>query len=636
VAVDDSTTSLDRRCRHCGTAVPPGFAFCSKCGATVESRDTGDDPLAERLSALFGRELELERLLGRGGMAAVYSAFDPALQRRVAVKVLLPEIAEDPEMVTRFLREGRTVAALQHPHVVAVYGVREGDGVSAIVMQFVEGRSLDVVVAEKGRLPLAAAGLVLSQVAAGLQHAHDRGIVHRDVKPANVLLDSAGSAIVSDFGIARRQGVTSITGEGMVFGTIAYMSPEQRRGEAIGPPADQYAFGVMAFEVLTGRLPFTGTVQEMMRGHLYDPPPALRPLRADVPVGVEALVLRMLEKDPAARPRDMAAAERAFGSLVPDERSTTTILAGLSQVEAKAGSEVRRAVTRPVTKRLDEPVPSTARASVPVPATGRPALLRWAGAVGALAAIVAFAWAWQSRRADTRGASPAPEAAAPTAAAPLQGAGAASHRTDTIPPGTAPSSALSPSSSSTRSQLSGAARGNDASPGARGANPAPPVSPGADPRSAVTARDSAPTRLAPPREATPLPVASQTESPPSASPATSSLGATATITDARAVAREFVTLLNKGQWREVEQLKAIEGDAAARAELVRLARTSAEFAAGFDRVASAPVAAGDAFLTEFVVDLEWKGGRKLVQVRVRAEKRDGAWRLAGFGALPAE
>jgi serine/threonine-protein kinase len=534
-------------------------------------------------------------------------------------------------MVTRFLREGRTVAALQHPHVVAVYGVRGGAGVSAIVMQFVEGRSLDVVLAERGRLSLPAAGLVLSQVAAGLQHAHERGIVHRDIKPANVLLDAAGRAVVSDFGIARRQGVTSITGEGMVYGTLAYMSPEQRRGEAIGPAADHYALGVMAFEVLTGRLPFTGTLAEMVRAHLHDPAPALRPLRAEVPEAVETLVLRMLEKDPAARPRDLLGAERAFRSLVPDERSTTTILAGLSQVGVKAGSEVRRAVTRPLTMRSDEPAPVPAvpvPANVPVPAAAPAAArnrrstgLRWAGAVVALAAISTFAWIWQSRRANTQGAE-------------TPGAASAAR-----PPASSQASPLQPG---------GAAATNGAIPVRRETRPAPLLVPPSDPRAGAVIRDSAP-----PTAATPVPVVSKTDVPPAAAPPTVSpaassaaapataspaaaIGSTARLEDARAVASAFVALLNKGRWREVEQFAALEGDAATRAELVKLTRTATDFAAGFDRVASAPVPAGDAFLTEFVLELEWKGGHKLVQLRARAEKHDGAWRLAAFGASPAE
>src|ERR1019366_6608646 len=148
---------------------------------------------------------------------------------------------------------------------------------------------------------------------------------------------------------------------------------------------------------------------------------------------------------------------------------------------------------------------------------------------------------------------------------------------------------------------------------------------------------AAPPRVAPPRDATPLPVAPKTEAPPPAAPAATALGATATLADARAAASAFVTLLNKQRWREVEQPASLEGgDAAMRTELVRLTRTATDFAAGFDRVASPPIAAGDAFLTEFVLELEWKGGRKLVQLRVRAEKVDGAWRLAAFGASSAE
>ena len=237
------------------------------------------DDLMESVRALFGSELEIEHELGRGGMAVVYSAHDAALQRRVAVKVLLPEYAADEAMAARFLREARTVAALQHPHVVSVYGVRSNGELSAIVMQFVEGRSLDVLLAEKPQLATPIAGLLLSQAAAGLQHAHERGIIHRDVKPANVLIDRDGRAVVSDFGIALRAGATRLTDAGMVVGTMAYMSPEQRSGGVVGPAADQYALGVMAFELFAGRLPFTGALPQMVAQHMHDRPPPLGTLR---------------------------------------------------------------------------------------------------------------------------------------------------------------------------------------------------------------------------------------------------------------------------------------------------------------------------------------------------------------------
>lgn len=273
------------------------------------------DSLRSKLEALFGAEMAIENEIGRGGMAAVFAAFAPGLQRRVAVKMLLPQYADDQLVAERFLREGNTVASLQHPHVVSVYGVRSNEVTKAIVMQYIEGRSLDQVLAEQGTLPLAAVGSILTQVAAALQHAHDRGVIHRDVKPANVLIDLDGRAVVTDFGIARRKDGFATTQMGLVLGTTAYMSPEQRAGERVTPATDQYAFGVMAFELLTGRLPFVGGLGDVIRGHMTEAPPLVSRLRAEIPQDVEELVNRLLAKDPVARWPSLAEAERIFGSL---------------------------------------------------------------------------------------------------------------------------------------------------------------------------------------------------------------------------------------------------------------------------------------------------------------------------------
>ncbi len=269
--------------------------------------------LQAQLQALFGSELLVERELGRGGMAVVFLAFDSALQRRVAVKMLLPEAIVDVSVVERFLREGRTVASLDHPHVVRVMSVRSHHGTSAIVMPYVDGPSLDVVLQQRGRLPIEEAGRILSQVAAGLQHAHDRGVVHRDVKPANVLMDRDGRAIVTDFGIARRDDGSTPTKTGFVLGTVDYMSPEQRAGERVSPATDQYALGVMAFELLTGRLPFVGDLGATTFGHMTQPPPRLQSIRPELPDAVETLVQRMLAKAPEDRWPTLAEVGVAFG-----------------------------------------------------------------------------------------------------------------------------------------------------------------------------------------------------------------------------------------------------------------------------------------------------------------------------------
>lgn len=298
------------------------------------------DELRARLAALFGDELRIDRELGRGGMAAVFLAYDPALERQVAVKLLLPDVSIHSDVVERFLREARTVAALQHPHIVTVYGVRSGGDAHAIVMQFVDGPSLDAVVAERGALPPAQAARMLSQVAAGLQHAHDRGVVHRDVKPANVLVDDQGNAYVSDFGIARRDDGAIVTRAGLVLGSWDYMSPEQRAGERVTAAADQYAFGVMAFEVFTGRLPFPGTPAEVIRGHMETPAPSLRAVVPELTPAVDALIARMLSKDPAHRWPSLVEARERLGVLAVGGTSGE-VTAVDETARADSGSMVR-------------------------------------------------------------------------------------------------------------------------------------------------------------------------------------------------------------------------------------------------------------------------------------------------------
>lgn len=327
----------------------------------------GDAPrLQAQLQALFGAELVVERELGRGGMAVVFLAFDAALQRRVAVKMLLPEAIVDVSVVERFLREGRTVASLDHPHVVRVMSVRSHQGTSAIVMQYVDGPSLDVVLQQRGRLPIEEAGRILSQVAAGLQHAHDRGVIHRDVKPANVLIDRDGRAIVTDFGIARRDDGSTPTKTGFVLGTVDYMSPEQRAGERVSPATDQYALGVMAFELLTGRLPFVGDLGATTFGHMTQPPPPLQSIRPELPDVMEALVQRMLAKAPDDRWPSLAEVGAVFGGAgaAPTTRRTPADAASTPQSNTPV---VIRAVRETPVESVPQPPITSGESAAPPP-----------------------------------------------------------------------------------------------------------------------------------------------------------------------------------------------------------------------------------------------------------------------------
>jgi serine/threonine-protein kinase len=610
VAVSDAPTPAGIRCRLCGTAIAAGFSFCSKCGAPVLAPTGKFDDLIESVRTLFAHELEIERELGRGGMAAVYSAHDVALQRRVAVKVLLPEYAQDEARAARFLREARTVAALQHPNVVSVYGVRSNSELSAIVMQFVDGRSLDVLLAEEPRLALPVAGLLLSQAAAGLQHAHDRGIIHRDVKPANVLVDHEGRAVVSDFGIALREGTTRLTDTGMVVGTMAYMSPEQRSGHVVGPAADQYALGVMAFELFAGRLPFTGAMPKMIAQHMHDAPPSLSALRPELASFVGNTVARMLEKNPEARFRDLHEPERVFRMLAPDEQTTTRILAVMSSVNAAAGRRATPAIPPPATRQslpADVPAPPTRRKSTSRRLRKR--LRPVAFAAAAFVVIAAGAWAWLSSSNDpTITGTPSNPTNSSSSAPATSQAEPAKAATSTL------ATALNPKPSAVAQPTT-----VPGAPAARSPATDFPVSPSTP----VTAPSISP----------PSPSPAPATAPPAPSSAPAS---TATLTDARAAARQFVTMLNQHRASELELLASLDGDAALRTELVRLTRSAPDFAAGFERLGSLPSAAADGFTTDFVLDLEWRGGKRLVMVRLRAVPQGGTWRLTAFGLNAAE
>jgi hypothetical protein len=621
VTTPNATTSeFSRRCRHCGAALDPASSFCSRCGATAELPGAKGDALRESLQALFGRELEIQDELGRGGMAAVYAAFDPALQRRVAVKVLLPDMTEEPGMASKFLQEARTVASLQHPHVVTVYGVRANDTTQAIVMQFVEGRSLDTVL--KGRttrLPIPVAALILSQAASGLQHAHDRGIIHRDVKPANVLLDHDGRAIVSDFGIARRDTAPRTTATGFVIGTWSYMSPEQRQAQAVGGATDQYAFGVMAFEILTGELPFKGTVMEVLAKHLDEPVPSLRERRPEIPVAIEALVHRMMAKKPSDRFPSMRDAERAFKGLVPDEGGTTQIIAGYSHVQQAAGSAVFAApkvqglVSNSLTASREAETVRTEAGAAGASGSASRSNTMVAVAAGAVL-LVTVGVVWQlTHRASQTVANGAP------AAQPANNvSGAPAVRTDSSASTVRGPAQIPPSTSGA---APGTARGT---PSVSPAGPAATSQPSAPAASPPIASPPTPSRAdsAPARPAT---------EPAPAPPADATPALAATVADARKIGKDFATMLNRHQYRELGQVPAVGGDAALRAELIRLTQSATDFAAGFDRIASSPERTKDGFSTDFVLDLEWQGGHKLMQVTAFATLQGGAWRLAGFG-----
>src|SRR3954447_8836469 len=268
----------------------------------------------------------LDELLGRGGMSEVWAATDKELGRRVAIKLLAPDAD-----TARFEREARAVASLAHPNIVQLYDYGQDEGRPYMVLEYVPGGTLEErLAAAKGKpLPDAEAQAISAGVAAGLAHAHPRGVVHRDLKPANILFDDEGRPKLADFGIARMAaGEGTLTEAGTVLGTAAYISPEQAMGEPATPASDVYSFGVLLYRMLTGRLPFeSNDPMELVMQHRDALPPPVTQIRDDAPARLEATTMAALEKSPADRPADGSALLVELGAPAAGLTTATTVLA---------------------------------------------------------------------------------------------------------------------------------------------------------------------------------------------------------------------------------------------------------------------------------------------------------------------
>jgi eukaryotic-like serine/threonine-protein kinase len=251
---------------------------------------------------LVGKRYEISRLLGAGGMGRVYLARDRSLSREVALKVLDDRHAENPEFVERFRREAKAAASLSHPNMVTVYDAGEDDETPYIAMEYVPEGTLKNKLQERGALPPRVAIGITLEVANALAAAHEKGIVHRDIKPENVLVTDQGHAKVGDFGIARAATATAITETDLILGSVRYLSPEQAKGEEVGPPSDLYSLGVVLYEMLTGRVPFDeeNPIATAMK-HVSEEPASPRELDPTIPKALEAITLKLLKKDPEQR-----------------------------------------------------------------------------------------------------------------------------------------------------------------------------------------------------------------------------------------------------------------------------------------------------------------------------------------------
>jgi tRNA A-37 threonylcarbamoyl transferase component Bud32 len=329
-------------CPRCHTPLPVDGRYCSNCPPDVNHE------LGERLARALEGRYEIIRLLGRGGMAAVFLAHDLVLERQVAIKVLPPDMTRDRELITRFQQEAKTAAKLDHPNIIPIHRVESEAGLVYIVMKYVSGQSLEEVL-DKGPLPIPTVRHILREAALALGHAHRRHIVHRDVKPANIMLDEEGRVVLTDFGISKAlEGTTQLTGTGTIIGTPAYMAPEQAKGREVDGRADQYALGIVGHRALTGRLPFEGDAHSILYQQVFEPPPSVLDRRPDTPADLRVALDRALSKEVKGRFHSMEDFARSLSGEQPSSPpsgSTTVVRAplkpwGQSKPDADHGAGV--------------------------------------------------------------------------------------------------------------------------------------------------------------------------------------------------------------------------------------------------------------------------------------------------------
>ena len=355
--------------------------------------------LQARLAHALSGRYRIGDVLGKGGMGVVFHGHDLGQSREVAIKVLRPELSSDETGVARFVREAEIAASLDHPGMIPMYEVGNEEGLNYFVMKYVDGCSLDVLLksrkAEQRLLPIAAITRILSEAAATLAYAHARGVVHRDVKPANIMLDAESRVLLTDFGISKSAVASdsattaaALTEYGTVLGTPHYLAPEQALSRTVDGRADQYALGVVGFEMLTGAVPFDDeTSHGIIHQHVSDLPPRVTMARPDTPPRLAAAIARALLKAPSHRFADMDEFARA---IEPDAarasrywRRVRRFAAALAMVAALAGGAwwfsrpgatpaippAPRAATRPVTRPATRPAVPRAAAARPRPAS---------------------------------------------------------------------------------------------------------------------------------------------------------------------------------------------------------------------------------------------------------------------------
>jgi len=429
-------------CPQCGTAVPAGATSCTRCGSPVTdpvaktlaiaTEDVAErDALLAQLRHELADEYEVERELGRGGMGVVFKAVEIELGRPVALKVLPPGLGQGAA-AERFRREARLAAALDHPSIIPIYRVGRVAGTYYFAMKLIEGRALDEIIEAQGALPLQVILAVLRSTTSALAFAHDRGIVHRDIKGGNILIDRDGRVMISDFGIARAGQEKTLTAQGAMMGTPYYMSPEQGWGGTVGPQSDQYALGILTFQMVTGQVPFDAdSLMTILQHHYFTPPPDVRSVRDGLPAGLVRVLERALKKNAAERfpfTREMLAAVEAVPSSEEERGEAREMLrqlaGGGTVAKVRTGSlpplDSKHFANLAVTAGLAGAPAHLAAPPMPAPPPRAPAwwsrtpLRRAAIGLGALVAIAGLWWLGHPRP------HPAPPqvAAAPSAPAP--------------------------------------------------------------------------------------------------------------------------------------------------------------------------------------------------------------------------
>ncbi|MBI4230026.1 MAG: serine/threonine protein kinase [Planctomycetes bacterium] len=321
---------------------------------------------------IIGDRYRIESLLGKGGMGAVYLAFDPKLQRRVALKILGERHRDAPDAVERFIREARGLARCSHPNLVQVYEVFPDPREPWFVMEYHRARTLSQRVRKSGAFPPETAARILRHVCAALGEIHKHGLIHRDIKTANILLTEDRRVILMDFGLVKAPDELSLTLEGMILGTPEYMSPEQAQGKPLTPASDLYSLGIVLYELLTGKVPFTGsTALTVLRKQIQDPPPEIPADRKDIPVPLRAAVRRAMAKDPAERFQTTRAFAEALGAeALGGSASGATAAASAVSAPPTRGST---APGRPLASLHAAPPPAPSAPARPVPSAPIPA-----------------------------------------------------------------------------------------------------------------------------------------------------------------------------------------------------------------------------------------------------------------------